>query len=342
MSKSKVYYKNVEEMLNDLHADDRGHYYICQCPSCEKKEAFVYKNNPRQINCNRAENCGERFLVSFDNQKDLEDVKLKQMQRTYPSLTKDQIKSLDWLQRALNHLDEFGVSEVLNQGYRGLSRETTKGFVVDFQNKNLVNLMFHKTHSLFNKDYRNNDFMCERNLVLPIYGEDGHVERILLRSSINPNPKPKEIQLIVNPSKEARDFFVDVPDKAKTIVITEALFDGLSFREVDPDVGFIALTGSQKLRQVEKYLKENRSLLADKHIILAMDNDKAGMIAEEKLRNIIEKNRLGRDLSSFELPKDISDPNDYLRFNKEAFQKDYDYLVKSYSRKKDYEMEVGY
>src|SRR5699024_8109114 len=268
-------------------------------------------------------------------------VKLQQMKESYPYLTDEQVEAIDWLQRSLNHLDEFGVSDVLNQEYRGLSRETTKGFVIDFQNKNLVNLMFHKTYPLFNKDYRNNDFMCERNLVLPIYGEDGHVERVLLRSSINPNPEPKEIQLIVNPSKEARDFFVDVPDGAETIVITEALFDGLSFREIDPEVGFIALTGSQKTRQVEEYLKMNRDKLSDKNILVAMDNDKAGLDAQDKLVDVIGNHGIGKDWALFDYPVCISDPNEFLRLSKDEFLRSYERSIKAFKKDKNVHLEVS-
>jgi len=338
---NQVTYKNIEEMLNDRNAVDNGRYFLCDCPSCEYPEAFIYKNNPRQISCNRAEECGEMFLVKYENVKSLEDVKLQQMKETYPDLTDEQVEAIDWLERSLKHLNDYGHSELLENGYRGLSKKTTNGFVVDFQNENVVNYMFHKTHSLFRKDYRDNSFMSQRNLILPIYGEEGNIERVLLRSSINPNPEPKEIQLIVNPSKEARDFFVDVPDGAETIVITEALFDGLSFREIDPEVGFIALTGSQKTRQVEEYLKMNRDKLSDKNILVAMDNDKAGLDAQDKLVDVIGNHGIGKDWALFDYPVCISDPNEFLRLSKDEFLRSYERSIKAFKKDKIVHLEVS-
>src|SRR5690625_6045881 len=64
---------------------------------------------------------------------------------------------------------------------------------------------FKKTSSLLGKDYSKSSWMCERNIMIPLYGEDNTIDRLLLRSSINPSTEPKEIQLILNPSKETRD-----------------------------------------------------------------------------------------------------------------------------------------
>ena len=66
--------------------------------------------------------------------------------------------------------------------------------------------MFEYANGLLPKNYADNHWMCQRNLVFPLFGDDGCVDRILLRSSINPNIEPKEIQLIVNPSNDARIF----------------------------------------------------------------------------------------------------------------------------------------
>src|SRR5699024_12358677 len=105
--------------------------------------------------------------------------------------------------------------------------------------EDLVGFMYQKMSSLWDKDYMNNSLMKERNLILPIHDEKGNVDRILLRSSINPDADPKEVQLITNPSKESRDFFIDVPDKGETIVVTEAVFDGLRIREIDEGLRFV-------------------------------------------------------------------------------------------------------
>src|SRR5699024_11856089 len=119
------------------------------------------------------------------------------------------------------------------------------------QNKAMVQFMFKQMDPLFQKDYSKSDLMCERNLIFPIYGEKNKLERLLLRSTLNPNPEPKEIQLVVNPSKETRDFFIELNEESGVVVVTEALLDGLSFKEIDKDVNFISLIGSSKTRYEE-------------------------------------------------------------------------------------------
>src|SRR5699024_8383927 len=97
-------------------------------------------------------------------------------------------------------------SEAMDNGYRGLSKENIRQHVIDLQNKEVLQYFFKKTSSLLGKDYSKSSWMCERNIMIPLYGEDNTIDRVLLRSSINPSTEPKEIQLILKPSKETRDF----------------------------------------------------------------------------------------------------------------------------------------
>src|SRR5699024_3809515 len=122
-------------------------------------------------------------------------------------------------------------SEVLDDGYRGLSKGNIRKHIVDLQNKEVTQYFFKKTSRLLGKDYSNNSWMCKRNLVFPLYGENNLLDRILLRSSIDPTLETKEIQLIMNPSKDTKDFFMEIPAEAKTVVLSESLLDALSFRE---------------------------------------------------------------------------------------------------------------
>src|SRR5690625_7972427 len=99
--------------------------------------------------------------------------------------------------------------------------------------------------------------MCERNIMIPLYGEDNTIDRVLLRSGINPNTEPKEIRLILNPSKETRDFFVDIPKDAESIVFCEPVLDALSFREIDESCVFVALTWASTTTQVDASISKN-------------------------------------------------------------------------------------
>ena len=316
MNKGQVEFADVNEALAELNAVDRGRYFLCTCPECEKNEAFMYKNNVNFIQCNRENECGESTFIRYREKVDEISPKYKELMNSYPELNEQQVEAIDWYDRALNHMSD-SASPTLEGGYRGLSEDVTKEFVADFQSEGLVGFMFDKIKPLLQKDYSNNDWMKKRNLVLPIRGDDGNVERVLLRSSIKPDIEPKEIQLVVNPSKETRDFFIDVSNEAETVVIAEALFDGLSFKEIDPAIGVVALTGSSKTRGLKEYINQNRGLFQNKNIILAMDNDKAGWKANQDLMTTLNDCRINYEF--FQYPEHVNDPNEFLQHDRNGF-----------------------
>lgn len=312
----KIQYRTIEEALNELNALDKGRYFLCTCPECQKDEAFIYKNNLRMIQCNRENHCGERFILEI---VDRDDLKTFRKEKVYFPLTDEQKKELIDLTMFLKYMQKYPISPTLDRDYRGLSRETLRPFVADLRDSYTVKKMFRNAKSLFKKDYDKNEWMCKRNLVFPIYGDDRLVERILLRSSIEQNFEPKEIQLSLNPSKETKDFFIDIPKHANAIVIAEAILDGASFREIDTTVGILALTGAAKTRQITEYIKKNKRIFQNKQIILAMDNDEAG----ENAKNVIIKSldEIEVKYKVFDFPKNIKDANEYLVQDKESFKK---------------------
>lgn len=252
----KLMFQNIENALDELNAEDKGHYFICNCPECNQHEAYMYKNNQRFIQCNRENHCGSRMILEFHEKGSLSTHE-QTLEKTYPSLSSKQREALDWTTRVFSFAKTGLKSETLDDGYRGLSKNVSRSFMVDLQNEKVVQRFFQKTESLLGKNYSNNSWMCKRNIMFPLYGEDNTPDRVLLRSSIDESIEPKEIQLILNPSKETRDFFVDIPDKVETIVMTESLLDALSFREVDENVGFMALTGAAKTRHVKDFIQEH-------------------------------------------------------------------------------------
>ncbi|MEG0258570.1 MAG: toprim domain-containing protein [Lysinibacillus sp.] len=325
--KQSLIYRNVEEALTELNAADRGRYFICTCPECQEQEAFIYKNNINFIQCNRESECGERLLLRYED-KDTDLPFLKEQERN--GLTRAQATQLkkysDVMKLYLYNME----SKALDSGYRGLSRETTTPFIADFIHEQGVQRMFEFGKELFPKDYSKSKWMCQRNIVMPIFGEDGLVDRVLLRSSIDTQLEPKEIQLIVNPSKDARDFFVDIPLNAKTIVIGEALLDTLSFRELDEKVGVMALTGAAKTKGLCDYLKSNQELWKDKNFVIATDSDAAGQKAASAIEQALEE--LGASTVRFPFPKGIEDANAFLTENRAGFTKVYSNMLYEFSK----------
>lgn len=318
----KLVYQNIDNALDELNAEDKGRYYICNCPECNEHEAFIYKNNTNFIQCNRENHCGERMLLQFHEKQNTHPTTEK-IERSFPSLSEDQKQALTWSMRFFSFAKKGLQSEAMDNGYRGLSKENVRQHVIDLQNKEVVQYFFKKTSSLLGKDYSKSSWMCERNIMIPLYGEDNTIDRVLLRSGINPNTEPKEIQLILNPSKETRDFFVDIPKDAESIVFCESLLDALSFREIDESCGFVALTGAAKTRQVDAYIRKNKNVFKDKQLWMAMDDDKAGWDATRKLISTLNNQQLGGDVSIFRYGAACKDPNEFLQANRKQFENRY-------------------
>lgn len=317
MSHNKLLYQDINEMLAELNAKDRGRYFICTCPECQQQEAFIYKNNMNFIQCNRENSCGERFILSYEEKE--AEISYSTDQDKRKGLSVKESKQLADFTKLMNHVLQNIESDTLDKGYRGLSRATTSPFIADFSNPEGVKFMFEYANGLLPKNYADNHWMCQRNLVFPLFSEDGRIDRILLRSSINPNIEPKEIQLVVNPSNEARDFFVDIPEEAKTVVIGEAILDSLSFREIDKTLGIMALTGSRKYRTLCNYIKENPEKFKNKRFLIAMDDDVAGYKASKEIASCLEE--IHADYQIFIYPETCKDGNDFLVKEKEKFQR---------------------
>jgi len=322
----KLVFQNIENALSDLNAEDKGRYFICNCPECNKHEAFMYKNNKHFIQCNRENHCGSRMMLEFHEKGDISAYE-QNMAKHYPNLTTEQRQSLDWSNRVFSYARNYFKSEALDNGYRGLSKQTTRGFVADLQHEAIVQHVFQKAEPLLNKDYSNNSWMCKRNLIFPLYGEDNTLDRVLLRSSIDENLDPKEIQIIFNPSKETRDFFMDIPQNAENVVVSESILDALSFREIDENVGIMALTGATKTRQVKEYMAEHKEQFADKQLLIAMDDDQAGWKATRDIVNTIEEEDVGNNWAVFEYTSETKDANENLQQNRKAFTKTYNQMA---------------
>ncbi|WP_174615265.1 toprim domain-containing protein [Virgibacillus ihumii] len=327
----KLVFQNIENALDELNAEDKGHYFICNCPECHEHEAFMYKNNQRFIQCNRENHCGSRMMLEFHEKGNMSAYE-EQMEKTYPNLTPEQRQALNWSARVFSFAKTGLKSKSLDNGYRGLSTKVSRSFIADLQREKVVQHLFQKAEPLLGKDYSHNSWMCKRNLVFPLYGEDDTLDRVLLRSSMDETIEPKEIQLILNPSKETRDFFMDIPDHAETVVISESILDALSFREVDENVGFIALTGASKTRKVKEHIHDNTNQWCDKHVIVAMDDDKAGWKATQDIVSALDQK--GIDWSVFDYTGDCKDANENLQDNRKAFEKAY-YQLSTHMKAKE-------
>lgn len=329
----KFVFRDIEKALEDLNAKDKGKYFLCECPECHRQEAFLYKNKLNVIQCNRENQCGERMILHFED-KDKIPEKWAVKEEAFPSLKRIQKEKLTELTRYLKHF-QYSIECPSLENYRGLSRASTEPFMMDLHHDKLVKKMFELGTDLFQNDYRNTSFMLKRNYVFPLYGEDGQIDRILLRSN-DESLEPKEIQLIVNPSKKTRDFFVDLKEDSQIVVIAESILDGASFREIDPSIDLMALTGSRKTYGLCDYIEKNAEKFRDKRFLIAMDGDLAGRKAAEKIIQTLDKNDLSFETVSY--PEGIKDGNEWIIQDRQQFEEAYTEMCKN-DIKKDIELE---
>lgn len=312
-------FRNIETALEELNAKDRGRYYLCICPECQQNEAFVYKNRLNVIQCNRENQCGERMILKFE-EKAKPPEEWKEKTDGFPSLKKQDQQRIDKLTTFLKHFQHHIDSPRL-ESYRGLSRDVTEPFLVDLQNKKMVKQMFKIAGDLFPNDYSKSNFMLKRNFVFPVYGENGKVDRILLRSE-DASLEPKEIQLVVDPSKQTRDFFVDAENDSSYVTVTESIIDGASFKEVDRTLNVLALTGARKTANLCSYIETNNEKYQDKTFLIATDKDFAGAKAACKIARKL--NTLNLSYKAFPFKDSVKDPNEWLNQNPEQFKAAYE------------------
>lgn len=329
----KFVFRDIEKALEDLNAKDKGKYFLCECPECHRQEAFLYKNKLNVIQCNRENQCGERMILHFED-KDKIPEKWAVKEEAFPSLKSIQKEKLTELTRYLKHF-QYSIECPSLENYRGLSRASTEPFMMDLHHEKLVKKMFELGTDLFQNDYRNTSFMLKRNYVFPLYGEDGQIDRILLRSN-DESLEPKEIQLIVNPSKKTRDFFVDVKEDSQIVVIAESILDGASFREIDPSIDLMALTGSRKTYGLCDYIEKNAEKFRDKRFLIAMDGDLAGRKAAEKIIQTLDKNDLSFETVSY--PEGIKDGNEWIIHDRQQFENAYSEMLNT---EQEMELDLG-
>lgn len=310
-------FDSFDSMKGTLHVEDKGHYYICDCPHCHHHEAFIYKKSPFMITCNRQNHCGAKVTVSFKNKEDVQKIQKMKYQFEKPmfDFSMKHAEQLLWLKQFLKYEKRYKQATHLDN-FRGLSHETTESFIIDLKNEETVRYMFEKIPDLCHKNYAGISSMTKRNIIMPILNQQGDIDSLLLRTTLDPNEKKKEIQLMMRPG--GQNFFIDIPAKAKRIVFTESLIDGLSFREIDPQIGLVGLSGSRKTRQVVNLIKKNPQLFNNKLNVLALDNDLAGKEAREKILKGLKETQC--PTVDFQYEDGVKDPNEFLQMDRFRFE----------------------
>ncbi len=313
----------INDVLKELDASLRGNYYLLRCPECGKKEAFLYLDDIKKfqknstykipIRCNRMNKCGK---ITYLN--DIINVPI-QIQKMPKEKSPVQIseEGINFIRSFVHYSVETIHCEYKDFDFdiRGISNKTLKENGVFYYSKGFEQIVnSDELKRSFSKKYRNKSYKG-RNIFIPIFDIDGKLVRILLRST--KNVEKKEIGLmLIQGSTEVWNLKDILDSKKKTVVITEGVYDALSFREVNKKLGIVSLPGVRKYRQIISIVKDNIDICKDKTFVIATDNDEAGQKAKEKLIEEFEKMEINYKTFDLGIHKDA---NEFLQENRIGF-----------------------
>lgn len=314
--------KNVEDssikgaslkyIMNNVQAEKKGRYYLCDCPKCGYHEAWFYldtkalKRGQLIIRCNRQSNCGEVTVLDFDkNNLDIEGI--ENIQNTAP---KNPLKISSTLnlkdgitkKAYMRFLEELNKSTPPNN-YRGISKEVFSPYITFYKSgiKSIID------KGGFSEEYQKARFY-NRDIFIPIKNKYGQVDRCLFRST--KKVKLKEFQVDFIPGSNEIWNVKDLYDSSKKVIfICEGVIDALSIKEVikkEPyrnRAGYIALTGVGKwssIIEIIKLLKKQENTFNDRIFIICFDLDLAGVKNSKKFLNMLKDIKIGGNEISFQ------------------------------------------
>lgn len=311
---------DITQKLNELDASLKGDYWICRCPSCWKKEAFVYvndvekaKKNPRYkipIRCNRANKCG---VVSY-----IEDVNINEI----PQISEEDIIGIS--NAGYTRINSLAKLNKLIIGYdidwRGISNTTLKENGIIYLPKGFYDFISKSSKDEYAEKFLVKKCYKQRNLIIPIKDYEGECLRLLLRNTepFEDDTELKEIGMrLVKKSSEIWNRIDLINPEMTHIFVTEGVPDGLSVKEVDQNIGVVSIPGVRKYRQLIKEIEDNYELCKSKIFVLCYDNDDAGREYEEKLVRKLDKLSITWKKFDTGIYKDL---NQYLQDDRHGFK----------------------
>jgi len=329
-------YPNLDraKALANLAPQDKGDYFLLTCPSCRKREAYVYKTG-EYIKCNRLNKCGFNqslwdYIQSSNHLTNQET--LKELARlanfTLPELGSASLEraeqaraqanawesSLDYFRAQLWEEKGRAVRDYLKG--RGYSESEIRGMELGLYTS-VKDLSAYLKSKGMKEDQAGPILKALGNitkaykLVIPYRDPVGRVKGFIVRAT----EKDVEPKYLYN-----RDLKRDAPfnlDRARghsELIVVEGYLDALAVREKAGLNNVIALGDTSlsetKLDQALKY--------GAKAFTLALDNDKAGADGTERALELLRK----RDLRAYvlTLPEGTKDPDEFIKAKEpEAF-----------------------
>ncbi|MFN4152243.1 MAG: toprim domain-containing protein, partial [Candidatus Sericytochromatia bacterium] len=319
-----------EKLLSELKPQRKADYYLLECPSCHKKEAYLYDSGI-YINCNRVNNCSYSKSI-WDYVQENQGLSNQETLKYLADLSNYQLKNENYdedkylkfkekgnlLEKALN----FMKNSLWNQGKeildylktRGYKEEEIKLMEVGYfpEQKTLQEYLKQEGFStdLINNSGLNTKGMgTSHKLAIPYRDSNGVLKGFIVRSLLNDSEleeiKEKKYKYTYGLEKDSL-FNIHQAKKSKDLIIVEGYLDCL-IAQVRGLKGVVG-TGGNTLTETQL---DNAVKLGIKHFIIALDNDKAGKTGTEKAVKKISQ----KDLKAFvvKLPTGFKDPDELIK-----------------------------
>jgi len=312
-------------LVETLNPEDKGAYWVLNCPHCGKHEAFLYKNSSVII-CNRKNHCGhtESILDHLINQEGLPPIEairnilelagvdgtqgiIEDLEREHQRKT--WVRSLEvFFQDCLFSKENQTLSYLRDRGY---SDEDIKGMKVGHVPPLNQVEMFMNQNSYPQNALRELGFYIKsgevgkiHTLSIPYPDEEGNPYSFTFRATIDQEEYPKYIVPVG--TKKDIPFNLYQAKGEDEVIVVEGYLDALFL----PLKGFspVVATGSATLSNAQlEALRRARVLL----VLLLLDQDLAGRTGTEKAVMKLREEGLGVLVSG--LPSPYKDPDELLR-----------------------------
>lgn len=331
----EIFYKlDRELLLSDLEPQNKGDYYLLNCPKCNTKTAFIYKDGI-VIQCNRKNNCAYSVSLwdyiqekkSLSNKETLEELarfagyslpqnqayseekflKAKEKANILETALTFFIQEL-WLdkeQKVLNYLKNRGYTEsdieIMEVGYYP-SYQKTRTYLINkgYSQENISNLFkWMELDTSHREDY------C---LVIPYRDTMGNLAGFYGRIIGNLKEGEKDKYKPLTDVEKLKDnlFNIHKARKEKRLTIVEGYLDALI--ATARGIKGVVATGGSTLTKTQF---DNLSKHGFKYLVLSLDNDKAGNEGTERSIKLLSHSNLKVFIA--ELPILFKDPDEFIK-----------------------------
>ena len=253
--------RDLEEVLEELGLSptDKGQYFLIRCPSCGKKEMFIYKSSKKMI-CNRRNKCGT-------------EIHLKDFLKENQSLSFDNISVKNTEQNKSELIIPNGLKFFTEKG-KGFAKINALKYLVK---RKIPAVNIKKLGYIYEPGtlYNNTIFLpfWENSQIVYFTTRDFTGRRFIYKDS----GEKDQLRYIAAKGMNSHDFVynIDEIEEGEDLFIFEGLMCALSLEE---QVGTAMVTSTLGDKQAVKIWDK-----APGRIIIVPDNDRAGQ--ENLIRN---------------------------------------------------------